>query len=395
MSDYHVGNEAFSGVDVGGVNINFNNTSNNKDNNEQIGFGALVDMIRDGTGASLTSFTKSTMVSSKVFIQKSCAQSEVLSDLLQCTQQMYISWILAAVGLNTVIQGSRTKVKDALSLIATEEYQKPFVPTETIFKGLESFDGIRSIKMYDNNDKPNTGSFGTVLSFPKEVALPTGRIVELNLASDGQGKPYKVNVLVSLRPTFVPDDVFKQFFFLGVKTPLAQRWFQVTSGEIKFWRDFIFELNERDKRKTALKKDKTGVLREMLDRQDSNFTKWLSKIFANAYGKSSDITSANANNRQNIANSILYLSKPDFTKWCKDSGINFTLESDRNKFMFKTMSMMVAVIDDDFNRVEMYFHGIKNRGEFNFDQLKSQSKTEKFDLASIMSAMSRTTAPKF
>ena len=63
--------------------------------------------------------------------------------------------------------------------------------------------------------------------------------------------------------------------------------------------------------------------------------------------------------------------------------------------MAKTMSMMVIVIDSDFQMVEMYYHGIRNKGEFTFKQIQSQSKSEKYDLAYLMKAFSTVNSPKF
>ena len=402
MQTDQVGTEAV-GLVTPTVNVNLGGNSNDNGN---IGFSDVVKLGKaiynnTDTNVSLPNFTKSTQISSTVYIQKACAQEDILSDVLQCVQQLYISWILSAVSLNSVIGSTKTKVKDALKVVSTEkmltELNQPYIESKDIIAGIENFSAFPKMAQPQNNNKPTQIKNGNNLSINstpdiyKDIKLPVGRVIELKFDGDGR---YIINAMVNLYPQFIADEVFRQFFKLGRVKSLAERWFMVKTGEIKFWRDFIFELNEADERRIAMKKDTTGVLRSMLEKQTSGFTKFLQKLYGQ-YEQHSGIGSASDANRQNIANSVLIFNKPDFTRWCRENQTNFAIENDRNKFMFKTMSMMVVVIDPDFQMVEMYYHGIKNKGEFTFKQIQGQAKTEKIDLAYLMKAFASSNSPRF
>ena len=383
--------------------VNVNLGSNPKDNGN-ISFGEMVDLFNDATEVSLPSFTKSTHISSTVYIQNSCVQEEILTDVLQCAQQLYISWILSAVNLNAVIGSTRTKVKDALKVVATEEMTNTLnqvhVDTKEIISGLEHFGMFATTEETKATTNKSTGLTVTgnnkeiVKSINTTTSLPVSRVIELKLALDGQ-HTYIVNALVNLYPQLVPDNVLHEYVRLGHKASLAERWFKVRTGEYQFWKDFIFEIGDAERRNKAIKKDTTGLLKGMIEREQNSFSKVIRNFFNSISGFAYNDPKRSANNSKNIANSVLVFSKPDFDRWTKEISLNFNMEKDRNAFMAKTRSMMVIVIDSDFQMVEMYYHGIRNKGEFTFKQIQSQSKSEKYDLAYLMKAFSTVNSPKF
>lgn len=383
--------------------VNVNLGSNPKDN-DNISFGEMVDLFNDATEVSLPSFTKSTHISSTVYIQNSCVQEEILTDVLQCAQQLYISWILSAVNLNAVIGSTRTKVKDALKVVATEEMTNTLnqvhVDTKEIISGLEHFGMFATTEETKVTTNKSTGLTVTgnnkeiVKSINTTTSLPVSRVIELKLALDGQ-HTYIVNALVNLYPQLVPDNVLHEYVRLGHKASLAERWFKVRTGEYQFWKDFIFEIGDAERRNKAIKKDTTGLLKGMIEREQNSFSKVIRNFFNSISGFAYNDPKRSANNSKNIANSVLVFSKPDFDRWTKEISLNFNMEKDRNAFMAKTRSMMVIVIDSDFQMVEMYYHGIRNKGEFTFKQIQSQSKSEKYDLAYLMKAFSTVNSPKF
>lgn len=367
------------------------NLGSNPNDNANTGFSTIVDMVKAFASAtdeaqhySLPSFTKSTQISSTVYIQNDLKDEEVLTDTLQCAQQLYISWILAAVNLNNFIDGTNTRVKDALKVVASEEWinklNQYHINTSDIIKGLENFVGTEAAEVSGlNND------------ITKDVKLPVGRTVELTIKGVNH-KDSKVNVLVNLYPQFIPTTVAKTIVKLGKQELLRERWFKVRTGEYSFWKDFIFELNKSREIKRAIKDDKTGLLLTIINKQESAFFKWAQKLFSSMYNQISKNHTAVA---QNIANSIYVYNKYDFDKWCKESNIKLNNPSSRDELMRRLAAMMIIVIDPDFRVVEMYYNGISNKGEFTYNQIASQSKSEKYDLSYIMQAFSKSNAPKF
>lgn len=365
------------------------NLGSNPNDNANTSIGAIADMVKAFASAasdaqinSLPAFTKSTQISSTVYIQSDLKDEEVLGDTLQVAQQLYISWILAAINLNNFIDGTNTRVKDALKVVASENWlsnlNQPYVNTSDIIKGLEAFTN-KGYEATLNND------------VFKDVKLPVGRTVELSIKGVNNQES-KVNVLVNLYPQFIPTTVSKTLIKLGKQELLRERWFKVRTGEYSFWKDFVFELNKRKDIKRAIKDDKTGLLFSIIQKQESAFVKWIQKWYASAYNEMAKSHTATA---QNIANSVYVFNKYDFEKWCKESSIRMNNPSSKQELMNRLMSMMIIVIDPDFRMVEMYYNGINNKGEFTYNQIASQSKSEKYDLSYIMQAFSKSNAPKF
>ena len=116
------------------------------------------------------------------------------------------------------------------------------------------------------------------------------------------------------------------------------------------------------------------------------------KVWASMYNQ---IAKKNTHLSQNIATSVYVFNKADFDSWCKESNIRINNPSSRDELMARLMAMMIIVIDPDFRSVEMYFNGISNSGEYTYNQIATQSKSEKYDLAYIMQSFSKTNAPRF
>lgn len=503
-------NDRFKGLEaLGNVvgNVNFNLGSGNNNDNAEISFNDAADLIEQAAyGTSLPSFIKRTMVSSSVYIQRSCFDDEILSDVLQCAQQLYISWILTAVSLNGCLAGSKTLVRDAINVIATEDFTKPLnkyhINTKDIIKGIDNFgmfkpnsnirrdytlprfdafdDKITNLnseiarleteirnliekiieleeeikeKQHENrannpavvddlirlrrnleiakrqkrelerqksnkekelvntkNDQEknrkdkekeeqikNTPiiTSGAKLKDPiAESKLPVGRIVEVSIDSPN-GKVQKVNITVNLFPQVIPDEVAHALFTLNKVESLTERWFKVKTGELRFWGDFLFELDKARDEKKAMKKDESGLLRTIKERDHSKLFKWIRDFGGYLYGAAKNGKYDPSKLRRNIANNIIVFNKSDFTRWCKEINLNINMDTARTKFMFKCMSMMFIVLDPDFQVVEMYYHGIKYKSEFSYKQISNQSKSEKYDLLSLMKAFNNANAPKF
>lgn len=360
-------------------------------------FATFADNIVNGTNfsGSLTAYAKSTMVSSRVVIQNSCSQEEILPDLLQTLQQIYVSFILSAVNLSAYVDNSRTTVKNMMQIIASEDFNKPFVKTKDIIDGLESFTPNAIPKFAVDTDgfastagNPDTIGGSKIVDTPAQISLPSGRVVEITFNVGGEQKnKVTTNILVNLFPQIIPDTVAQSFFNINIKPDFFERLFKWRSGEISFWSDFLFELDLRQKRKDVIKKDNSGLL---LDLEQQKSSKLGSRVW-NGLMHFLGVKQL----RQNVANTIYVYNKPDFDVWAKKNRIDFRSASSRNSFMSRTMSMMVVVIDSDFQKVDLYFNGIDSFGEYNFNQIKVQSKGEKYDLVSIMKSLSAANAPRF
>jgi len=357
--------------------------------------------VDDRTNMALPSYIRRATVDSRVFISKEAAMEEVINDVLYANHALYVGWIASALSMTQYV--GNAKIREIISTVATESLNKnnnfinPSIDSildnytvdkskiPSVYAWNESPIKILDDELHskDSSDPDVKGSQGMKgFDMPTSFNLLGGTIIEMSFAVNEKQK-ITIPVLVRLSPTLITDNVAKQFFKSNYKPDMWLRWFKVRSGEISFWRDFLFELDLRDEKKQALKEDKSGALFDMFAQQKSALTAYIGKIL----GWRSE--------RQNIASSIHVYTKPQFTKWCHDVGCRFENESDRNTFFKKTFSTCVNVIDSDFNKVYVYAAGIKHSAEYSFSQLQNNRNKQQYDLASIMRAFSSQSTPRF
>lgn len=346
----------------------------------------LYENYQDAKNLHLSNYIKKSMVSSRVFIQRTCAEEPILNDLLGSIQQLYLSWILTAIDMNKYVDGTRT-IRNMLDVVATEamEYNLPMQDDNILISGLASYNGYQpKLATNPKTGTPVLGNTSIVDTTPVELNLSYGRLVEVIFSSGANDKTKtSIKLFVQILPLIIPDNVMKEFLMLNYKPDKKQRKFQLSAGEISFWRDYLFELDLSERRRKALRDDKTGYLKEMYNELNKNQKQKLKK-----YSQLSP-------NKQNIANTIHVYDKASFNRWCGEVRMDFRNPAHREKYFNDTLSMIVATIDSDYEKIDMYFAGIQNRAEFNFNQVKKNSKDNNYDLTSIMKAFSSASAPRF
>ena len=328
--------------------------------------------VEDRTSMSLSQFVKRSLISSRVFIDNTLTGEDILTPLMQNLMNMYAGFVTTALGMSQYCTGTK-KVRDMMTIVATEDFNKPVLLADEMitnfFAGMESSDDKVSI-------------VGTKQEQMKDdTSLPSGRIINVEL--NVNGNRVKFDMYMQLSPTFIPADVARQFIQLNFTPSFAQRWLQVKAGEISMINDLLLASDIRRQRLRMLKKDKSGALQEMIDRQQNSLE--------NSWMKLSQLESQ----RQNIANTILIFEKNNFNKACNASGIKFDNPNDRQRFFTKSFTFMVAVIDPMYNKVQIYYHGLPSASTFTFEQLKKNAKTENTDIMAMIKAYAAGVAPKF
>ena len=364
-------------------------------------WGALIETVRqieDVTSVSLTQYAKRSIINSRVFIQRECAESEILGDTLRVAMNMYVGFIMTAVNMNQYVNHSQT-VRDIMQTVATEGHRHIDCDLiDDIHGAIASYYDKGAVvvpKMFIDIDggiseTPSSveGTSGTKLvdTVPREVDIPSGRVIEIKFG-DPKNKTSQanttVNLFLQLTPTFIPESVADAFIGCNFTPTIKQRFLQMNTGEISFWKDFVMSHDLLKRRRKALRTDKSGSLAEMFERQQNAVSNaWLKYILF-------------YKEKQNIANTILIFDKQTFDAACSRNGLNFKRFDSRQKFFNKTFAMMLIVIDQSYNKVETYFHGLEARGEYTFSQLKGAAKNDKYDLTDIMKAYGQGMSPKF
>ena len=382
------------------------------------GIKKIINTIESGANTSLANYSKKAMVNSRVYIDESLQGESILDPLMKNIMNLYVSLITTAMSMNQYITGTK-KVRDIMAIVSTEDYKiaeenKP-VFTETLlgnyFGAMESSPLFRSNNDYFDiygsgstsnkdidlshgiggsgrqTDKENTDKVEANASSPVkpdiETPISTGRVLKFDFKINGES--ISINLFVQLNPRFIPSDVARQFVALNFTPSFKQRWMQMSAGEIRFIRDLIFCADLHKQARQAMIHDTSGALAEMLSKSNEG-------LF-NAIAKMSTL-SDNAVNRENIANTILVFEKNNFMKACSNAGFRFDTYMNRQRFFDKTFSLMVVVVDVNYNKVDIYYNGLSTYSTFHFNQVEKNAKTESLDITKMMESFARGMGPR-
>lgn len=360
----------------------------------------LFQTAQDRFNKGLPTYIKRSTVDSRVFISKEAAMEECINDVLYADNALYVSWVSTAMAMNQMV--GKTRVRDMLSVVATEHLSPSSytVPLETAVESINTANSLATPPcLYGETVKQTASDIENTLNGerdpiirgpggskiqnpPTDFNLLSGIVVEISFAIN-EKQTVTLPVLVRLTPSLIKDDVAQAFFKANYKPDFWMRWFKVRTGEISFWRDFLLELDLRDDREKVLRNDKDGALHDMLLQQKNSLASYVGKIL----GWRSE--------RQNLASAIHVYTKRQFDAWCHSLHLNFDRPDDRMKFFKRTFSVIVNVIDSDFNRVTVYAAGINNKAEYSFSQLQNNRNKQQYDLVQIMRAFSSQAAARF
>lgn len=340
--------------------------------------GGLTDLmtfirdVRNQAASSVTSYTRDTGVVSRMYIEQQLANEDIIVPLISTLHQMYIGYILTALGLSNVVSGSKT-VRDVLQLVSTESYMDATLIMNKDF-GIGSRMGMEAdgAKMVDLD--------------PQSQRLVAGKLIEFDMITGSyQGKPsiVKANIYVQLVPYVVQTEVIGAFASLNFTLDKSKRWAQYKAGEISLVKDYIMAGDLVAKHREALKADKSGVLAEMINRQHAGAAKYIMSL--------AGLTPEN----HNSASSIMIADKSTFERACHDAGINFHNVGERQGFFNKSFMMMVVLVDPMYNKIDLYLNGIQTRGEYTYNMINKVGKGKDADIKDMMAMFGQGSVPKF
>lgn len=368
------------------------------------GISEVYRWIREFQGSnaqSLSERAKAASVISRVYIDNTIADEEIMLPLLGAMNQLYIAYVITVLNLETYVNNAQT-VRDLTKVVSTESL--------TDINGIINRNFCRLVKATESFGKSSLVNWDRVLDYTdtrrneldshvsaprndkftstqvvslndQEQHLVTGRLVEITV-SNGIGGFVPINIFVQLIPNVVSPEVAGGFVGLNLPTTLSQRYQQARAGEIRFFRDFIFSLDRIKHYQKALKHDK-GELARMLATQNNKLAKyWLnvSRIEKN----------------HNSASSVLIMSKATFEKELAQVGTKFN-SSVQDKFFRQSFMLFLAVVDTAYNTVDFYTHGISGHGSYSFQAIEKVGSSKKggMDMKDVMTLLSRGNVPRF
>ena len=230
----------------------------------------------------------------------------------------------------------------------------------------------------ENQGKSETLTASAVASQLKEKSLGGGRILELKV--DG-GNNKVITIPMMLRATTLIASLNSVLYISGineVKASLAYRWHDMKSGKISFWRDFILASDIIRRKKAHLISETDGVSEDILARTN--------KV-------ARDYTLKNKSSFGGLYN-ILIISNTDEDAMTRVIRKKLTSDRARNTLFRLNSLLMIAVVDTEWEQVNIYTREINNYITLSFNDLTSSKGNDNLKIKDILEAFLNNQAPR-
>jgi hypothetical protein len=211
----------------------------------------------------------------------------------------------------------------------------------------------------------------------KVTNLGVGNVIDVTISEDG--KQAVVPVTIRLRVASMPSSVMTQTLAVGGKdVTFGSRYRAWRAREIKFWSDFVLQMDRVDAHRAAMMKDETGYYKTVYARDQSN------KLVSAILKDGPSISTASA---------ILVLDSKTATEL--ERKINGRLEDfkTRQAIFGHTFSMLMAVVDPDWESVTIYTRGIDMPTKLTARDIRTAGKSDSKELMDILKSYSLGKAP--
>lgn len=218
---------------------------------------------------------------------------------------------------------------------------------------------------------PTSGSLGKAADvvINETASLAIGQIVDVKIVHEDRETTMPIHI--RLRPISVSSKVVSGTFALqGASYKIGDRIRAFRVGEIG-WKDLVFQTDAvREYRKLA-KEDKNKFFRKTYERSNKNF---LSHIIS---GKSS----------VGQMSSIILTTKDTVRDFEQQSGQRLNEFHTRQGIMEDSLTMMIAVIDTDFETLTVYLDSIDDESTYLISELKSKGKNDGNDMSALLNSL--------
>lgn len=382
--------------------------------------GKMADTLRAAKSDSLIEYTKPARVEPIVLMDHKVASLPYTSDVMHSLTSLFSGYYLQAVALTVNVgrvdviklldklNPKRSPIDSALSnanavsaivgsLESASNYQYALpIPGQNV--SLESF-GFEAIKVTRSkttkDDNGNTTSHQITADndpafkmannadktdklLNEMTNLSVGKMLEVEVESDGSRAvfPISVRLIVS---GIGPKELVHTLSQGSKNTSTKERYHLWRSGQLEFMRDLVMCQDLIDSHKKTLAKDSTGIYEEIRKRRRGNR---LSAIFS---GEPSVATASN----------IIVMSQNTAKDLEREVGGRLKDFRVREKIFKETYTMILVVIDSDWEHVTFYHRSIELPTEMSIKELKSSNKNNGPDVAEILKAYQVGNSPTF
>lgn len=384
---------------------------------------------------SLSEYTRMARVCPRVLIEESLRGLPYISELLHTNCNIFAGYYLTAVSMMADINGvsvlerlerlnpDRDPVRYAVhkykkTQFGTEDYQDSSLSVESFATGLptkakqQRMVALESMAWDDSrgryvrasvlaasleaadpkdsskpDDKKGEGKDSrqievgnrardAIVSVNENNNLGVGKILEVSLTNRGETISIPVTLTLSVGTT----DSESLIHILGIwkrEYKFKERWHGMRSGELKFWREFVFMRDIIENQRKALIRDKSGYLSSMLAQSTKNTA-------AAAISGSASVATAS---------STIMVSAETARQIELECGFKFDDYGSRQRVFESTFAMLLFVVDTEWEMVKIYHRGIEHPTRLTIKELKSSGKGNGPDIAEILKAYQLGRAP--
>lgn len=348
----------------------------------------VVDAWRSGAADSYVDYTRPSRVEPNLIVDSSVLFNEntaVVTQSLHSAFSAYylLAWNMLQVGIDNIAVARHLdklnpnrSVKDSVVDTAGAIWM---MSNETYKHRLPKFGQISNEAQSDTNAIMEPGGMvSRSADVIKEASnLSVGKILEVQISNGAnkQSIPIMIRLLAS---TMVPDLLSKLLATGHVDNDVSSRWIKYQSGQI----NFIDLLTARDlvkEHKKNLMQDTTGVYTALTSQRRNN-------KFSGFFSLNPSV----ANSTNLVVTTEETIKKVELMM--NDKFSNFKA---RQKLFDATGLFIVAVMDQEYDRVKFYTTGIPSVSDLSIRECKTSNQKEGASITDILKAYQLGNAPSF
>lgn len=356
--------------------------------------GKAIDYFQSNVAAhstdnSMIKLTQLTRAEPLTVISQDLANYDFMPSVLNTVCSLYSSYFLQAVSIMS-LGVTNVEVVRMLDALNPKRDNTGFLLQSRTSKDSKSWSDVKyalescehrlpttrrpSLEADSNRDNMKLIYETDNLAVGKQLA------VEVCVANgeDNKSKTITIPVNVRLIPVFAQLDTLSYIFThkKGAET-FTERLESVRSGRISLIKDMILCQDMIREYRKAVMKDKSGILREIVERVNGN----------RMYGLLSN------NPSMAISSNVYVISSAVAREMEARVGLRFSKSTERDKLLNGTYAMIIAVVDPDSEIIDFYFDGIAQPAQMTLRSLKSKTKGP--DIGDVLQSLLRGQTPSF
>jgi hypothetical protein len=360
--------------------------------------GKMADTLRSAKSDSLIEYTKPARVEPIVLMDQKVVGLPYTSDIMHSLTSLFSGYYLQAVALSVNVgrvdviklldklNPKRSPLDSALSntnniskivgsLESAQNYDfKLPIPGQSF--SLESF----GFEAKGSGDAPGLAKDAdkTDKLLSEMTNLSVGKMLEVEVESDGSRAVFPISVRLIVTG-IGPKELVHTLGQGSKNTSVKERYHLWRSGQLEFMRDLVMCQDLIDSHKKTLLTDSSGIYEEIRKRRRGNK---LSAIFS---GEPSVATASN----------IVVMSQNTAKELEREVGGRLKDFRTRDKIFKETYTMILVVVDPDWEHVTFYHRSIDLPTELSVKELKASNKNNGPDVAEILKAYQVGSSPSF